>query len=240
MNLHRFNADGISMFSNYRSKLTLDASLPPPREILTDPALTEEVSGGIEVLTRSFATRLEAGVYLNELIDLAGSAIKRPERDKGLWAWLTLFYFNEVCPADENGDRKPMSEERLMPIVDNYTRFYRHLLLGPYIVVRAHRSAPQRAISMLRTPLWKPGEIVETLAARAELVTNPSVVEMASKLYYDPDKECFKLGAGSKTKGGPRRLASILNQLDMTYYLYGMTSDEIIALLPKEFDRFRI
>ena len=70
MNLHRFNADGISMFSNYRSKLTLDASLPPPREILTDPALTEEVSGGIEVLTRSFATRLEAGVYLNELIDL--------------------------------------------------------------------------------------------------------------------------------------------------------------------------
>jgi hypothetical protein len=63
---------------------------------------------------------------------------------------------------------------------------------------------------------------------------------MASKLYYDPDKKSFKLGAGSKIKGGPRRLASILNQLDMTYYLYGMTSDEIIALLPKEFDRFRI
>jgi hypothetical protein len=47
------------------------------------------------------------------------------------------------------------------------------------------------------------------------------------------------MGCGSKTKGAPRRLANLLNQLDLTWYLYGMTTEEILTLLPKEFDRFR-
>jgi hypothetical protein len=239
MNLHRFNADGIAAFSDYRTGLTLDPALPPPSEFLADPALTEEIAGEIEILPRKFANRLDAGQYLNELIDSAGSAIKRPERDKGLWAWLTLFYNDEVCPRDGNGHRKPLGEERLMPLVDNFQRFYRHLLLGPYLIVRAHKSDPERAIAMLCSPLWKPGEIVAQLAASAELVTNPGVVEMATKLYYDPGIKSFKRGAGSSTKGAARRLAALLNQLDLNFYLYGMTSEELIALLPKEFDRFR-
>jgi hypothetical protein len=31
----------------------------------------------------------------------------------------------------------------------------------------------------------------------------------------------------------------LLNQLDLTYYLYGMKTNELLALLPKEFNRFR-
>lgn len=238
MNLRRFNTDGLSAFSSYRTRLSLDASLPPPFDFLSDPALTEEIAGEIEVHPRKFTNRLQAGQYLNELLDCVGSVIIRPERDKGLWTWLTLYYFDEVCPADGNGHRKPLGEERLMPLVDNYQRFYRHLLLGPYLIVRAHKSNPERAIAMLCGPLWKPGEIVAQLAASKELVTNPGVVEMASKLYYDSEKQSFKRGAGSSTKGAARRLATLLNQLDLNYYLYGMTADELIALLPKEFDRF--
>ena len=58
-------------------------------------------------------------------------------------------------------------------------------------------------------------------------------------LYFDPATGSFKRGAGTKTRGAPRRLADLLNLLDLTYYLYGMTADESLALLPKEFDRFR-
>ena len=224
-------------FATYRGRIALEPNLPPPIQTLEDPALTEEIAGQIEVPKRSFATRLEAGRFLNELLEHSGIALL--ERDRGLWTWLTLFYFDEVCPADGNGNRDPQDEARLMPLLDNHQRYYRHLLLGPFLIVRAHRDNPERAIAMLCNPLWKPGEIVEQLASRKELVTNRGVIELATRLYYDAENKSFKRGAGSSVKGAARRLAALLNQLDLTFYLYGMTADELLALLPKEFDRFR-
>ena len=237
MKLRRFNHDGVAAFSNNRARLTLEPTLEPPVELLEDPAFTELLPGDVDVQARKFANRLEAGRFLNELMDMA--KIQLPERDQGLWTWLTLFYFDEVCPADGHGSRNPQDEARLMPVLDNYQRFYRHLLLGPYLIVRAHRDQPERAIAMLCNPLWQPGEIVEQLASRKELVTNRAVVELATRLYYDPATGSFKRGAGSSVKGAPRRLAALFNQLDLTWYLYGMGVDEVGNLLPKEFDRFR-
>ena len=237
MKLRRFNSDGIAAFRDYRARLVIEPILPPPVQLLEDAAYTEVVSD-TEVPSRAFATRLEAGRFFEGLLDAAN--ILSPERDQGLWAWLTLFYFDEVCPADANGRRDPKTDEaRLIPSLDNYQRFYRHLLLGPFLIVRAHRDQPDRAIGMLCNPLWKPGEIAEQLASRKELVTNPAVVEAATALYYDAASGSFKRGAGAKTRGAPRRLADLLNQLDLTYYLYGMKTNELLALLPKEFNRFR-
>ncbi|MEY2506464.1 MAG: hypothetical protein QOH01_793 [Verrucomicrobiota bacterium] len=237
MKLHRFNPDGMREFVGYRASLALDPTLPPPFEMLEDAALTDPVLGDVEVPRRGFTNRLEAGRFLNDLLDTAN--VRAPERDAGLWSWLTLFYFNDVCPADGHGRRRPQDEARLIPILDNHQRFYRHLLLGPFLIVRAHRDQPDRAIAMLCNPLWKPGEIVEQLASRKELVTNRAIVELATKLYYDPATGSFKRGAGSSVKGAPRRLAALFNQLDLTWYLYGMNTDEVLHLLPKEFDRFR-
>jgi hypothetical protein len=237
MKLHRFNRDGVAAFANYRARLTLDPTLEPPVELLEDPALTELLPGSADVSKRKFANRLEAGRFLNELMDTA--KVQLPERDQGLWTWLTLFFFDEVCPADGNGRRNPKDEARLIPLLDNHQRFYRHLLVGPFLIVRAHRTQPERAVAMLCNPLWKPGEIAEQLASRKELVTNHAVADVATRLYYDPATSSFKRGAGSDVKGAARRLATLFNQLDLTFYLYGMSCDEMLALLPKEFDRFR-
>ena len=237
MKLRRFNSAGVQVFATYRSRLSQEPSLPPPVDLLEDGALAEIIPGEIDVPRRPFATRLDAGIVLNELVDAA--KINRPELDKGLWTWLTLYYFDEVCPPNAHGERNPFGEERLLPLVDNHQRFYRHLLLGPFCIVRAHRDKPERAIALLCNPLWKPGEIVAQLASRKELVTNHAVAEVATRLYYDPTNRTFKRGAGSNIRGAPRRLADLMNQLDLTYYLYGMSADELLALLPKEFDRFR-
>ncbi len=222
---------------DYRSRLTLEPTLTPPAPLLEEPAYTEILSEKVDVQPQRFESRLEAGQHLNDLIDAAG--ITLPERDRGLWAWLTLLHFDAMCPADGNGRRFPQDEARLLPLLDNHQRFYRHLLLGPFLIVRAHRENPDRALAFLKQSLWKPGDIVEQLASRKELVTNPAVAETATRLYFDSATNSFKRGSGSKTKGAPRRLANLLNQLDLTWYLYGMTTAEILSLLPKEFDRFR-
>ncbi len=84
--------------------------------LLEDAALTEVISDDVEVATRSFANRLEAARFLDELITAAG--ISLPERNRGLWTWVTLFFFDEVCPADGHGRRDPQDEARLLPLLD--------------------------------------------------------------------------------------------------------------------------
>lgn len=59
-------------------------------------------------------------------------------------------------------------------------------------------------------------------------------------LYYRADIGRDTVGSQDKQKGGARRFADVLNQLDLNWYLYGMTASELIAFLPeKEFSRFR-
>lgn len=236
MKLRRFNDTGMKQFGEYRKNLLLDPTASPPFAWLEDPLLTEVVAD-VDVESRKFAKRYDAGVYLDDIVSKAG--IDVPERDAGLWTWLTLFFFDQVCPADSSGEREPRAEERLIPLIGNHKKFYRHLLLGPYIIVRAHRDDPSRATALLHNPLWQPGEIPAQLSARKEQVTNPAVVGAATKLYYDSTNDELKQGSGSNVKGGPRRLSVVLKQLELTYYLYGLTPDELIALLPKEFDRFK-
>jgi hypothetical protein len=92
---------------------------------------------------------------------------------------------------------------------------------------------------LLCGPLDRPGEIVEQIVARSEIITNPHAVEVATTIYFDPKSGSFKRGAAGKGGGSVRRLADILNQFDLTWDLYWMSAVSILAKLPGEFDRFR-
>ena len=92
---------------------------------------------------------------------------------------------------------------------------------------------------LLYGPLNVMGEVVEQLASRQELITNRSIIAAATKLYFDTTKAAPRRGFGGKGPGSPRRLADILNQLDLTWDLYAMSQDQVIGKLPLEFDRFK-
>jgi hypothetical protein len=79
----------------------------------------------------------------------------------------------------------------------------------------------------------------EQIASRQELVTNSAVVTIATRLYVDTSTNSPKRGAGGKSRGAPRRLADILNQFDVTWDLYYMSAEDLLGMLPEEFDRFR-
>jgi hypothetical protein len=77
------------------------------------------------------------------------------------------------------------------------------------------------------------------LANRQELITNPAIVAAATRLYYDPSKGRLKRSGSKGTPGTIRRFAEVLVQLDVVWDLYSMSVDELIEMLPAEFDRFR-
>lgn len=237
MKLHRFTDLGISGFEHFLDQLATEPALPVPTDLLTDPAYGIPIPPEPDIEARQFANRMDAAAYLDGVLGcIDGSDI---ERDAGLWSWLSLFYFDQVCPPDGHGRRRVGERARYVPAVANYQKYYRHLLAGPYRVFRAHRTDPDRALVLLCGPLHKPGEIVEQIVARQEIITNPHAVELATAIYFDPRSGSFKRGAAGKGGGSARRLADVLNQFDVTWDLYWMEPAVILEKLPAEFDRFR-
>ncbi len=238
MKLHRFNDEGIKRFSQFLDSLSADASVVLPTDLLTDSTCVVPVPPDPEIQARQFANRMEAARYLDGVLScVTGTDV---ERDVGLWAWLSLFYFDQLCPRDGQGHRKPMERARWIPAVDDAQRYYRHLLAGAYRVYRAHRDDPNRAMILLHVALPVIGHFWYQLASRQELATNPAMMEAATELYLGQRNTKAKRGATSeKTPGSVFRFVAVLNQFDLVWDLYAMKKEQILKLLPGEFNRFR-
>jgi hypothetical protein len=235
--VRRFKPAGVAKFEEYLGSLGAPTPPPCPVAILTQEDTSEPLEVDIEIEQKKFGSRLEAARYLDST--LSESGLRNIERDSTLWAWLTLFYFDDLCPAAATGRRNPGETARYIPQPQNYQRYYRHLLVGPYRIFRAHRDNPERALAILGGPLDKPGELVEQFASRQELVTNRPLIQSVTTLYWDPQAKKPKRGAGGKGVGSPRRLADVLRQFDLTWDLYAMATENLLALLPKEFSKFK-
>jgi len=236
MRVARLNENGLANFEGWLDSIRQGGSLDVPTATLTDTQFVEPLGVDVEVEPRSFANRFEAAEYLHERF--AAAELTNVERDRGLWAWLSLFYIDAVCPAGTGGERKPGATARHIPEPKNFQRYYRHLLAGPFRIYRAHRDNPQSALALLCQPLDSPGDVVEQLASRQELVTNRGIMELATKLYVDSESLTQKRGAGGKGGGSARRLSDVIEQFDLTWDLYAATGDELAAVMPKEFSRF--
>jgi hypothetical protein len=237
MKIGRLTIPGMQLFSEFLDELRTNHEAELPRNLLTFPAYYEIINDDIDVLPHNFKSRWDVAIYLDSLISSSG--ITDAERDIPMWVGLTAFYFDVLCPIDSSGQRKIRERAAYIPEPENYKRYYRHLLLGPYLIYRAHLDNPARAMALLCKPPHVITDVEAQIAAYQELVTNPSVVELVTKLYYDPKTNTTKLGAGGKGSGSPRRLVTILDQFSLTWDLYAATTDEILSLLPTEFDRFR-
>lgn len=245
--LRRLNETGISRLLEFLHGVKSDPALSPPREILTHPSTSTDLGDiEIDIELRSFGSRFAAAKYLFETLD--GSGLAQIEQDRNLWAWLALFYFDELCPAGKKGQRKPGEDARWVPESSRAFRYYRHLLAGPYRIYRAHRDNPEQAMIVLCGPLDSPGDLVEQLASRQELVTNGALLATASALYLDPANGLPKRGvvttekAGGRRRGKPGtvfRLIDVCRQYDVAWDLYAMAPEAVVEMLPKEFDRFR-
>ena len=224
MKLRKLNESGTEEFERFRNTQPRDESALS--SIVSDARFSEEIGVEIAVRQQAFETRFEVGKYLDGLF----SGAEDLDKDKGLWTWLAAFYFEQLCPPGS----RPGENARWVPAVGDFRKYYRHLLAGPYQIYRAYRENPLRALALLATPPHRPGDIVEQLASRQELVTNKSVIEVATRLYIDPKTSRPKRGAASNA----RRFADTLNQLDLIWDLYALDPDQLLRLLPSEFLAF--
>ena len=237
MELRRFNESGLAEFREELLAMKSDPTREPPWHLLEDARFTAPAVVGSEVERKVFTTRMEAAVAMNAL--LGDRPAPAADRDTGLWSWLALYHVDSISPPDGEGRRKVGAAHRYILEGVNHKTYYRHLLLGPYLILRAHRDEPERAIVLLCQPPDAPGDIVEQLASRQEIVTNPVMMRVATELYYDRATGSPKRGASSKNRGSARRLAEVTDQFDVTWDLFAVPWHSLLAKLPAEFNRFR-
>jgi hypothetical protein len=234
MNLRRMNEQGIEQFAKFLESLAGDELVSYPQVLLTDPDATEEVNPPIEIEQRTFGSRYAAAEYLYNLFE--DSDLRDIERDRGLWAWLSLFYFDELCPTDTKGQRKPGRRERWL-LVPTSRRFYLHQLAGPYQVYRAHANDPAITIGLLCGPLNIIPRVYEEIAESPTLIASHAIVETATRLYYNSKTGTIRRNRSGE--GGPRRLVGVLAQFDVTWDIISLSADDVWRLLPDEFSHFK-
>lgn len=238
MKLGALNADGIRKFSAFLDSLNTQTPLEPPCDILEDANyLMSSVPLGVTLSPNISDSKYDVAKYLFEIIN--SSEIKNPEHNRGLWVWLSLYYFNQICKKNRKGEFVPGERARWIPEPSNFQRYYRHLLAGPWRVFKTYNNEPERVLCLLAGSIQTRSDLFEQLAARQQLITNSALITMATKLYYDHKTNKLKRGSGGKGSGSPRRFADIINQFSLTWDLYSMTGDNIWNLLPPEFDRFK-
>lgn len=235
--LRRFTAAGIEAFRGYLTQLRSGSQEPPPYQILEEDNCAVPAYNEIVVEQRPFPSRLDFAKYADRIFTQV-----EPDglfNDIGLWSWLSLYYFEQVCPMGKDGLRNPGRDYRHIP--EPGFRFgHRHLLSGAYLVYTIYGLGDLLAGFLIYSALPTEATIFHQITSRQNLISNPVVVEAAGRLYFNKKTKSPKRGAfQSNTAGTLSRFVMVIQQLDLNYDLYSMETYELLDLLPPEFDRWK-
>ena len=231
----------------FRAWLTRGAATgePTPRPLLIDPECSAPLAQTIEIEATPgeapFANRYDFGAYLrNKFAPLDPVEIAR---DIGLWNWLSLYYFDLLCPSASERTRGLLATEvYVLSPERKYRQVFRHLVRGPWYAVREHgENAKVLLIHTERSGvvLATRGRIFEELASRQGILGNRTVIATAQRLYFDDKNNRPRLGASGYGPGSIRRFAIVVQQLELTYDTRACSVDQLLSLLPREFSEWK-
>ena len=227
--LREFNEAGINKFKQllcgegFSNREALE-------DILTDASYTKKPDVKVEVdVSATFGDRYELGEYFHLCLKDIGSATYK---NCGIWAWLACAFMGAICPADR---KKKFGEYALYIPSEKLGepfRFYRHLIRGPYSVIKGVSDGNMDndfAKLLLRNKPWEPGDFYETCYSRAYIRRN-KVAQKAIVDIYGNSEGGLKSGCNShKKNGGLRRFARIIiPRIQENFDIERVTTKDII------------
>ncbi len=234
MKIRKLNKSGIKEFERFVENLRNGGKQNTPHYLLTDPATSEPLEFELELDTGKFDSRYELGVYLAEKLN--NTDVQKVIGDSGFWSALALFWFDQLCPLKTDGSRKPSMVYNYV-LSENYNHRPRHAIFTTWQLVDLYG---EHSHYLLSRELPVRGELIEQLMARQYFLSCEGIMQAASKLYYDSERKTFKKGAAGRTSAGcVYRFVNWLQQLEINYDLFSISSEDLIGLMPKEFDRFK-
>ena len=231
----KLNQEGCRQFINF---LESGAKEDVPLKLLESKKTSVETNFYIEIARYNFTNKYDFGVYLNELLkDIPDNEI---ENDSLFWNTMSMLFFDTICYRTSDGARKVQAMEKWIMAKGN-PQYYRLLVRSPWLFVRIFgETAKFLLISRHQQPsvLSIVPETLEQFGSRGILLRNEKIVKLFSKLYFDYQNQEPKPGLSGNAAGSPRRMGKVVRQLALTHDLERMTEQELIDILPREFDRW--
>ena len=243
--LRRFNEEGQKEYRKAVNKIrnnqvSISAALTP---IIDNDSLTEIVDPKVPVAAKDFDTRCDLAIYINEIVAQTDLSVAVLREDLGLWNWLAAFYFDKIVNYKKDGTPIVGASERYIAVTyrDAYRRYYRHQIAGAWVVYKIHEDRPELAEFLLDGEPYLHTELFEQLASTNEIIVNPGLLSAVRRLYWDEETKSRKRGHADKAlhTGSVRRIPPVFDQFKLTWEFSWMPVDEILELLPAEFDRFK-
>lgn len=227
--LYEFTDAGLAAFRRvFTDQLSEDVVDP------TDEDLARRIAGTREIRVQGFETAKELAAAV--LSSLGSNSLPEMIGNTGLWSWLTFVLRDQLFPKGANGRREFREVHRWYPSDPNdWQKAQRHLVRMPVLL---HSTLGDSADHLLCGPPQILPEIREQLTSQQDMF-HPTFQATARSLYFDDSRAALRRGVGGKRGGSARRLAKVRQQLDVTWDLYDLSPERLLALLPTEFDRFK-
>jgi cation transport regulator ChaB len=227
--LYEFTDAGLAAFEQ-----AFDGRLEEDALDIESRAIVRRISGSSPFTVERWATSRG----MAEAIIAAAGSNKIPDllENRKLWAWLAFVQRDVLYPRRKDGKRKLGEIHRWYPSeLSDYQKGQRHLVRMPVLL---WFTLGKNAEHLLCGDPSTPGEVREQLTSQQDMF-HPAFQAAARSLYYDEAKGALRRGAGGKKGGSARRLAKVRLQLDVTWDLFALSSEQILAKLPSEFDQFQ-
>lgn len=231
--MRKLNDEGLRRFVEY---LSGGAEGPSPVMLLENPETSDPILPHVALSDRNFENRFDFGVYLKDL--LAPFDASLISGDRNFWTSLGLLWFDRICPTRGDGTRDVQEDYRYV-LSGDYRHYYRHLVRSPWYLVRSHGDHARfllLASKQSENPLSVHGEILEQVGGRQQVLASRAIISAANKMYLDPTTQRPRKGVAGSGRGSARRFGIVLRQLDLTYDPEVMADDDLIEILPEEFD----
>lgn len=210
-----------------------------PEGLLSDSEYARDVAVPCSVKKRTFANRRDAGEYLSRTLSPLG--IGYINGNYSLWSWIGMFFFDCLVDRDDNGQFKigRLPDQAFVfdaSEMDTLFASFNRLMIA-WETFEHHGDL--HADWMLDLSVVDVPDIVDRIIRSRPRFSSNGIVKLVGLLYINPETGRPKRNvAGHGAVGGVRRLNDVLDQLYMTYDVYGMRAEQLLAMLPDEFKRF--
>ena len=229
-----FNARGIARARKFLDEVRRNPTVHkgPPHELLVGPEYTRPFRGQLTVDRRwhAFGSRREIGEYL--ALRLNPFRTRIADRTS-FWSWLGMFHFEDTVRIVDGAVRlSPLDETFVIDRRDtqNLRGIHRHYLRAAWQLYEVHGEA---AAFLLDQRPWARGDIADRIFQSQRIFNSTGIVPLILGLYTDGNRP--KRGFQARP-GGLRHLLRVLDQLERTHDVYGMSPEAMIRILPPEFE----
>ncbi len=236
--LRELTPEGIERAREFLARLREhpDSDRTPPPELLEAERYSRSFDETVTIEPLTFRTRRGAGEYLSEALE----PVRHHVTDHvGIWSWLGMYYFADIVRVKDGRVLLHADESSLMLGGRADQRRYRHYLWSAWRLYEQHG---ENVAFLLNRPVTDSGDIAKAILDYPRVFNSRGVPRLVMDLYTDGDRMKRGFSTRKRTNGPPPKpgnvwhlIERVLPQLELTYDVYGMKPDALLAILPEPF-----